>query len=171
MDTHMDGKQQLIDMIVSTNMEVIEANNVVLGASSLILTLPRAGDFIDGANTVVTASAVHDKVQGNQSFYYSRLTQELFLEALGNPTILIPKEVKTPGQLTTYFADTYNVDIQMAEVQSAILNNTGWVVTFFARSYIWVGTFTFTAEDPPKIQLSDIITKTRVDGLYYPDIP
>lgn len=170
MDTHMDGKQQLIDMIVSTNREVIEANNVVLDASSLDLSLPRAGSFEGGANTVVTAAAMHDKVEGNQSFYYNRLTQVLFLELLGNPTILIPKAIQTTGQLIAYFADTYNVDIDPAQVQSAILDYRGWVVKFFTWSYVWVGTFTFEAVDAGRIPLSAVITKTLVDGLYYPDI-
>lgn len=172
MDTHMDGKQQLIDMIVSKNLEVIEDNNVVLDASSLILSLPRADD-IEGMNTVVMATAVHDKVEGNQVFYYNRLTQVLLLEALGNPTILIPKEVKTGGQLAAYFADTYNVEIDLGQVQSATRTATSWVINFFNWSYIWYGPFTFEAEedpvDPITTPLKDVLTKRLLDGLYYPE--
>lgn len=167
MDTHMDGKQQLIDMIVSTNREVIEANNVVLDASSLDLSLPRAGSFEEGANTVVTATALHDKVEGNQSFYYNRLTQALFLELLDNPAILIPEAVQTPEQLFAYFAATYNVAINPAEVQSAILDDRGWVVKFFSGSYVWVGTFTFDVVKPEPIPLSVVIANTVMDGLRY----
>jgi hypothetical protein len=170
----MDGKQQLIDMIVSTNREVIEGFDVVLDASSLVLSLPRADD-IDGMNTVVMATAVHEKVENNQVFYYNRLTQEIFEAKLGNPTIFIPKEIKTPGQLTAYFAGTYNVDIDLAQTQSVVRNRFGWVVKFFTWSYIWAGTFIFDAEDDPLdpviTPLEDIITKTRLDGLYYPDPP
>lgn len=174
MDTHMDGKQQLIDMIVSTNREVIEGYDVVLDASSLVLSLPRADD-IDGMNTVVLATAVHDKVEKDQVFYYNRLTQELLLQGLGNPTILIPKEVKTPQQLAVYFASTYNVELDLSHVQLATRTHAGWSVKFFASSYIWVGTHVFAAEedptDPVEIPLRDIITKTMLDGLYYPDPP
>jgi len=170
----MDGKQQLIDMIVSTNREVIEGFGVVLDARSLVLSLPRADD-IDGMNTAVMATAVHDRVENSQVFYYNRLTQDLFEAGLGNPTIFIPKEIKTTAQLTTYFADTYNVDIALAHVKSAMRTYVGWVVEFFSWSYIWCGPYTFRAEldplDPLVVPLKDIITKTDLDGFYYPDPP
>lgn len=168
----MDGKQQLIDMIVSTNTEVIEGYNVVLDASSLVLSLPRA-DNIDGMNTVVMATAVHEKVENNQVFYYNRLTQPLFLEGLGNPTILIPKDCITPTQLAAYFADTYGVDLDLAQVKTALRQSTRWIVKFFDWSYTWVGEHIFAAEADPDnpilISLTDILTNQLLDGLYYPD--
>lgn len=172
MDTHMDDKQQLIDMIVSKNLEVIEANNVVLDASSLVLTLPSAGDY-NGANTVVMASAVHEKVEGDQVFYYNRLTEVLFREALGNPTILIPVDCQTPQQLKTYFATEFGVFLDLEHVKSAQRQQSQWVLKFWEWSYTWLGTFSLDAEvdpdNPILTDLKDVLTKTRLDGLYYPD--
>jgi hypothetical protein len=168
----MDDKQQLIDMIVSKNLEVIEANNVVLDASSLVLTLPSAGDF-NGSNTVVMATAVHDKVEGDQVFYYNRLTEMLFREALGNPEILIPKDISTLLQLKDYLAVTFNVMLDLDHVKSAQRQQSQWVLKFWDWSYTWLGTFSLDAEidpdNPILTPLTDILTKTRLDGLYYPD--
>lgn len=169
----MDGKQQIIDMIVSKNQEVIDSYDVVLDADSLILSLPVAGSF-EGSNTKVLATASHPKVIGNQTFLYNRITQPILLELLGNPDILIPKTCKSILDVATYFSDVHNLQIDLDQIRTADHQPDRWVITFKPTSYIWAGTFTFAAEvdevNPIIIPLKDIITKTLLDGLYYPDV-
>lgn len=166
----MNARQTLVEMIISTNREVIESFDVVLDDETLDLSWPRAGDW-DGANTMVMATAIHPKVEGDQTYYYSRFTQALFEEALGNPTILIPASVANITQLIQYFRDTYGVELDPAEMETVQRNFEDWTITFFERSYMYVGQFVFPAErtdNPDLIPLGDILKRT-VDGLYYPD--
>jgi len=166
----MNARQTVVDMIVSTNREVIESYEVVLDENSLDLSWPQAGDW-DGLNTMVMATAIHPKVESDQTYYYSRLTQALFEEALGNPEILIPVEVENITQLIQWFRDTYQVELDPAEMNTVQRNFENWTITFFERSYLYVGPYVFKAErtdNPDLIPLSDIL-KRSVDGLYYPD--
>lgn len=165
----MNARQTVIDMIVSVNREVIESYDVVLDENTLDLSWPRAGDW-DGLNTMVMAEAIHPKVESDQVYYYSRFTQALFEEALGNPEILIPVEVDDVTKLIQWFRDTFQVELDPAEIETVQHNFEDWTITFFERSYLYVGQFVFKAErteNPDLIPLSDILK--MVDGLYYPD--
>jgi hypothetical protein len=166
----MNARQTVIDMIVSTNRDVIESFDVVLDENSLDLSWPRAGDW-DGLNTMVMAEAIHPKVESDQVYYYSRYTQALFEEALGNPEILIPETVTDITQLIQWFRDTYQVELDPAEMRTVQHNFEDWTITFFETSYLYVDQFVFKAartDNPDLIPLEDIL-KRSVDGLYYPD--
>lgn len=164
----MNGEHHLIDHIVAMNKEEIDNNNVVLDASSLILADPYEV-FERGMNTRVVATAKHNKVEGEQVFYYNRLTQDLFLEALGHPSITVPKDCTTPTLMAKYFADTYEVEMDLAEMVSATIVNGEWVIVWRDKSYVWRGEYRFQHEQERDLEV--LLPVTTFEGLNYPDRP
>lgn len=164
----MDGKQFLLDHLLSVNQATLNQDKIKFTKETLFIGDPLEGEYIDDNNTKVITWSGHFRVYGSNEYFYKRYTQDLFLNALNVTEIRIPNYITTLNQLVEFFASQYHIDFPTSEMDYIVIENNRWNIHWKTKSYVFVGVFTFDIDDTTSlIPLSDVITIPLLPGLNY----
>lgn len=164
----MTGEEMLAEMIQTANQAVLDEVGVTLSTSILSFTDLVPGEYDDGTNTKVGATARGRKVEGSFVYYYKRLDMQEAFTAIGEPDVTVGVEGEpTLSNVLIALQAKYNFILNPEDV--ATFSNSDGVVTIVVKdtSFVWLGSLTLTVTDDTPI-LAAQFPNNVLNGLVAP---
>lgn len=163
----MTNEEMLTDLIVSTNQSYLDENKVTLTAKDLKFGNPTAGDWNNGANTLIGVSADTQFVEGNYAYYYSRADMQQAFAAIGvnDPIVDVPD----PNAVTVLNAlrKKYNFQLAASEMKDFVKDGDQYVISVVSRSLVWIGELRVSVGANQDIDLAQYLPNNVLSGLTY----
>jgi len=167
----MTGKQILVELIRSSNQEVLAENGVNLRTEDLEFTTPVAGSFEGDTNTRVLATSLHPTVYGSYEYFYNRIDiQEAFNEIdEPQPSVHIDGRIDH-ATLFEALIKKYNFFIPLEDLIEFVVSPNSVFIKVNPTQLIWIGELTVLLGEADSI-LKDEFLNNVLNGFTSPFDP
>lgn len=143
----MTGEDILIGMIQEVNRETLEELNLVLTVSDIGFGDPYPGEWLNGANTKVGATARGQRLEGTYTYHYDRLDIQAAFATIGVDEVIaeVNGEV-TPNKVLNTLKYKHNLWLPLDELEDFTYVDGKMTFVIKEGSYVWLGSLVVTVE-------------------------